>query len=698
MLATGFGALAAADCARLHLALGGGQATRAALAGWAAGWLLIGWAALRPGPDAVPPGLPTRASVWVPSVPFALALMAGAGAAVRGELGSFLIWNGAVVMTLIVARQILALLENISYWRELEAKVEARTHELERSEARFRSLVQNSSDVIMVVADDGSIAHESPSTRSVFGHLASSYGPGPPLRLLHPEDLPLVLAAARDLRERPGARTSVECRVRHRDGRWRHVEAIASNLLHDDAVRGFVINTRDITERKALEEQLTHRAFHDPLTNLANRALFANRLQHAIGRAQRTGQPIAVLFLDLDDFKDVNDSLGHACGDELLAAVARRLDDSVRPADTVARLGGDEFAILVEELDDVFDVGRVADRILAALEPPLEVRGREVFVRGSVGIATSGPAQATPEELLRNADVAMYTAKARGKGGYEMFESSMHAVLLERLELENDLRGALQRDEFELHYQPIVSLRTGEVQAVEALLRWHHPTRGLIPPHRFVRLAEQARLIVPIGRWVLRHACTQARAWQQRFPRHAALALTVNLSARQLREDGLIADVTEALEESGLDSRSLVLEITESLVVEDSDGMVERLQQLRRLGARVAVDDFGTGYSSLSYLRHLPVDLLKIDRAFMEGLSTGSSAAALAESIVSMARSLDLVSVAEGVELAEQASELRRMGCELAQGYHFARPGGVREISTLLAVAGPITPASAVHA
>jgi predicted signal transduction protein with EAL and GGDEF domain len=351
----------------------------------------------------------------------------------------------------------------------------------------------------------------------------------------------------------------------------------------------------------------------------------------------------------------------------------------------VARLGGDEFAILVEELDEALDVAHVAERILAALAPPMTVGGREVFVRGSIGIAINQSAAITSDELLRNADVAMYAAKARGKGGYELFEPSMHTAFMERVELENDLRSALERGEFELDYQPIVALEGRQIVGVEALIRWQHPAEGRLAPGRFIPLAEESGLIIPITRWVLERACRQAREWEGTLPRVRGLTLAVNLSATQLEDPGLIEDVARALEGSGLEPERLVLEVTEGVLVEESEITITRLQELRDLGVRVAIDDFGTGYSSLGYLRTLPVDLLKLDRAFMADLTRGSSQAALVGAVVAMARSLQLTSVAEGVEHPDQATELRRMGCELAQGYHLAYPASPAVIAPLLA-------------
>jgi EAL domain-containing protein (putative c-di-GMP-specific phosphodiesterase class I) len=354
--------------------------------------------------------------------------------------------------------------------------------------------------------------------------------------------------------------------------------------------------------------------------------------------------------------------------------VAQRLADTVRPADTVARLGGDEFAILVEDVEDVRDGSQVAERIHAALKESITVRGREVFVRCSIGIATSGPENADAQELLRDADIAMYTAKARGGSGYALFESGMRVVLFERMELENDLRQALERAEFLLHYQPIVSLRSGEVRAVEALVRWRRPGHGLTSPGEFIRVAERTGLIVPLGRWVLEQACKQARDWSERFPRPGGLSLNVNISARQLRSPELVSDVRAALDGSRLDPGSLVLEITESFMIADGDREISRVDELRAIGVGVAIDDFGTGYSSLGYLRDLSVDELKIDRRFIDGLSAGSRQTSLIRAIVTMSHELGIVPIAEGVERPQQADLLRELGCNWGQGHHLVRP------------------------
>jgi len=427
-----------------------------------------------------------------------------------------------------------------------------------------------------------------------------------------------------------------------------------------------------------------HQAFHDGLTGMPNRALFLDRLEHGLARARSDQTDIAVLFVDLDRFKLVNDTLGHTAGDELLVAAGERLRSTVREADTAARFGGDEFAILLEDGASAQEAAMVAERVIDELRVPFDLGGREVYVSASVGIAVSHSGREEAAELLRNADVAMYRSKQRGSGQYDLFEPGMRAALVERLELEGDLQRAVEQKEFTLVYQPIVSLEHGGVSGVEALLRWSHPTRGLVGPLRFVPLAEENGLIVPIGRWALQVACRQAVRWQREYPADPPRTMSVNLSARQLQQSGLVPEVADALEASGLDPHCLVLEITESVVVQDVDATITKLRALKQLGVRIAIDDFGTGYSSLAYLRQLPVDILKIDKSFIDGIADGLEAAALARAIVDMGRTLGLRVIAEGIEKPEQLDELRRMRCELGQGYLFAKPLETAELSTLL--------------
>jgi diguanylate cyclase (GGDEF)-like protein len=436
-----------------------------------------------------------------------------------------------------------------------------------------------------------------------------------------------------------------------------------------------VLNTRDISERRQLEDQLSHQAFHDNLTSLANRALFKDRVEHALRRSWRQTPSVTVLFLDLDGFKEVNDSLGHAAGDRLLIQVAERLHSCVRPSDTVARFGGDEFAVLIEDASDDAELDTVAERILAELRQPFVVNGRELHVRGSMGIAHMDPDVDGVDQLLRNADLAMYRAKAAGQGGYERYDPGMHTQLVDRMQLESDLRRALDVGGLFLHYQPTIELASGQIMGAEALCRWKHPIRGLVPPTEFIPLAETSGLIQRLGAWVLREACRQAAVWQQADPhRDRPLTLSVNLSGKQLQHTEVVEDVVEALRESGLPPESLVLEMTESVLLDDSETVLAILRQLKQLGIRLAIDDFGTGYSSLSYLHRFPVDILKIDRSFVERLSHASDNAELARTVVRLGQSLQLQTVAEGVEDSAQFLALRRMGCDIGQGYYFGRP------------------------
>ena len=439
-------------------------------------------------------------------------------------------------------------------------------------------------------------------------------------------------------------------------------------------VVNFIGVQKDVTERKELEEKLAHQAFHDPLTDLPNRSLFLDRVDHALKRAKQRGDGVAVLFMDLDNFKVINDSLGHEVGDELLVAVAKRLSSCLRNADTAARLGGDEFVVLLEDIEDSKEATNVAVRIEEALRAPFWAGGHDLFITTSVGVALGGTGGERAGDLLRNADLAMYRAKDGGKNSHAVFEPIMTEKALKRLGLEADLRRALEKGEFRVHYQPKVSINTRRIVAQEALVRWEHPERGLVPPAEFVPLAEETGLIVPLGRWVLEEACRQAKKWQDSYPSDPPLRMSVNLSAAQFTHPDLGEDVTDVLRRTGLDPRDLILEITESMVVEDVGSALTTLQELKALGVKIAVDDFGTGYSSLSYLKHFPVDYLKIDRSFVSGLGRDSKDEGLVSASIELAHALGLEAIAEGVETEEQLKRLRSLGCELAQGFYFQRP------------------------
>ena len=418
---------------------------------------------------------------------------------------------------------------------------------------------------------------------------------------------------------------------------------------------------------------MAHQALHDPLTNLPNRLLFKDRVEHALARSERSGSKNAVLLFDLDNFKSVNDTLGHDIGDHLLVGVAERVKTCLRPADTVARLGGDEYAILLEDVDNAKVSETVARRVLTSLDQPFELKGHRVLVNGSIGIALCTHLDPI-EDILANADVAMYAAKARGKGTCELYEPNMRHAIVTRVDLESDLRNALDADQFILQYQPIIEVATGTVAGVEALVRWMHPTRGLVPPLDFIPLAEQTGLILPLGKWVLETAAVQAKKWQLEHPMTPPLRVGVNLSARQLQDDGLIRVIDDVLRSTGLEPSSLILEVTESVLMRDTQSTMEVLRDIKRLDVQIAVDDFGTGYSSLSYLKHFPVDVIKIDKSFVDGIELGSEDAKLVRAIIQLGESLGLKTVAEGIETRAQLEELRRLGCKEGQGFYVARP------------------------
>jgi diguanylate cyclase (GGDEF)-like protein/PAS domain S-box-containing protein len=577
---------------------------------------------------------------------------------------------GALLGTgLVVVRQLLAVRENVRLLAE---------HAARQNEARFRSLVQHSSDVIIVTRADGTIRFVSPSAARVFG-----YDPSAMLRqsvpeLLHPDDRERAIKFFQQVAQAPGVAGPVEWRFRQPDGSWLNAEILATNLLHDSSVRGIVLNTRDVSERRRLEEQLTHQAFHDPLTGLANRALFRDRVSHALALAQRRGSPVTVLFLDLDDFKTVNDSLGHAEGDRLLMAAAERFLACARSADTVARLGGDEFAILIEGGDGH---DGLPDRLAAAMSHPFSLSGNQVRVTASIGVASASPGESA-DDLLRNADMAMYAAKRHGKGRAETYESRMYADIRERLDLEAALRAAIEHHELTLFYQPIVNLKSGGIYGVEALLRWDHPQFGRLLPQHFIPLAEETGLIVQLGSWVLGEACRQLQVWRSAHTQ-LPLAVSVNISGRQLQGAGLVDALRQTLTSSGVEPASVVLEITESVLMQQTDAVLERLQQLKAFGVRLAIDDFGTGYSSLSYLQRFPIDILKIAKPFVEEVGQGADRSALARAIVGLGDTLKLQTIAEGIERAEQQAALIGLGCTLGQGHHFwpaLSPASVEEL------------------
>ena len=709
---------------------------------------------------------------------------------VEDEAGEPLYWQGIIL--------------DITQQKEAE-------EEIRRSEKRFRTLTQNSSDLITLFSATGIILYQSPSIERILGYGQDETLGDNSFDYVHPEDLDKVQLAFAEALKDHLRRPSVEYRFRHQDGTWRWLESVGTNLLSDPEVSGYVVNSRDVTERrkaeekyrtlveqipvvpyiqepygdepatckvtymsprigeilghpasrfmddprfwrvlihpadlgavlaegeradkagepfsleyrmisedgktvwvrdeallvhdgkgeplhwqgvltdvtkqKALEEQLKHRAFHDQLTGLPNRQLFVERLGRALGRTRRTGRQAAILFMDLDGFKVVNDSLGHEMGDLLLVALGERLRRRLRPEDTLARFGGDEFVVLLEAVDRRDHATQVAERISEALKRPFVVGGRELFVTASIGISLGTARTKSPEDLLRDADTAMYWAKDGHAAGHRVFDPVMHERVLNRLGLENDLRRAIEQEEFRLFYQPKVSLKDDTIAEVEVLLRWQHPHRGLLMPGEFIPLAEETGLIVPIGAWVLKEACRQMKEWQDRYPPALPLVACANVSVGQLRYPDLLHEVRSALGESGIEARNLGLEITESALVEDMETSMTLLRELKDLGVKIALDDFGSEYSSLSYLMRLPVDFVKIDGSFARCLGENPKARVIVEAIISLAHSLGLEAVGEGVESAEQLEHLRSLGCDLVQGYHLARPMPPEALGRLL--------------
>jgi diguanylate cyclase (GGDEF)-like protein/PAS domain S-box-containing protein len=524
--------------------------------------------------------------------------------------------------------------------------------------------------------------------KSMLGCREDEIEPDPEewMKRVHPGDLERLKA---DLATHLAGRTAHfenEHRVLHKERayRWVLARGIAIRDASGKPAR-MAGSLTDVTDRKRAEEELAHQAFYDALTDLPNRLLFLDRLSQAIRRARRRGGRLfAILFLDLDRFKDVNDSLGHAVGDLLLTTIARRLEACVRPGDTVARLGGDEFTILIDDMRQAEDAVNVAQRIQRDLTQPFNLNGHEVFTSVSIGIAPGAPEDG-PEDLLRDADTAMYRAKERGKNRYEVFDKAMHSRAVARLQLETDLRRALEREEFRVFYQPIVSLRTDSIVGFEALVRWKHPQRDLVPPSEFLPLAEETGLIIPIDLWVVREACRQTRAWQERYPQDPALSINVNLSSKHFGQTALVDRIDEILRDTRLNPETLRVEITESVIMEESKAINEVLSRLKAMRLQLYLDDFGTGYSSLGYLHRFPIDSLKIHHSFVGQLGGGDHQGELVRTITTLAGNLNMGVVAEGVETEAQLAELRQLHCERVQGFLFSRPVSAEAAEALLA-------------
>jgi len=556
----------------------------------------------------------------------------------------------------------------------------------DRSDALSRALVESAVDAIVTSDSTGRITSWNPAAERLFGYSAEDVV-GRPLTILMPEEMREAHERGMDRFTATGAARiigrTVEVDAVAADGTTFPVEMSLSTFETNDG-RFFTAVIRDITDRRYAHEKLAHQALHDPLTGLPNRTLVLDRIGQALARSARRQWSVAVLFFDVDRFKVVNDSLGHSAGDALLVLVVERLQSLLRPGDTMSRLGGDEFLVVCEEVDGVDQARHLAERLSDAFRTPFVLGEREMFATASLGIALGRAPEATPEGLLRDADAAMYRAKERGRARYEVFDEDMRAQALRRLNTEHAMPRALERNEFRILYQTIVCLDTGTMTGVEALVRWEHPEHGLITPAEFVPIAEDNGLIVPLGSWVLREAMQQAAEWHRQRPSRADLHVTVNLSARQVQDPGLPFAVATALDELEMDPASLTLEITESVLMHDRDISLARLLDLKFLGVRLGIDDFGTGYSSLAYLQRFPLDVLKVDKAFVDGVARGPEESALASAIIRLGHTLHLRTVAEGVESPEHVAHLRRLGCQEAQGYLFAKPLPADEVADCL--------------
>jgi len=644
--------------------------------GWLVPLLLLFLAASRAPTGAQESALRRRVMMTL-VVPYASVVLAAITyyvlLAMGEQLDLLLEVTGVTNVLLILLRFSLTLREHHALTTDLERQVLERTEAARLSKARLQSLLHHSSDVIAVVDHENRFAYISPAAGAVLGQVYEDLRGKSLLSLVHPDDRASVAECLEEVRREPSRPRRLTFRIAHPDGHWCHAEATVAVPQHDPQIPGPVLNIRDVSDRTALEEELRVQATYDPLTGLGNRRLLQDRARHALDRGARHGEPLSVLYVDLDHFKRINDTAGHAVGDQVLTQVADRLRSCLRPADTAVRLGGDEFAVLLEDTSEEH-AHEVAQRVMTALEPPYRVGERTLTVTASVGLTTARSGTADAEALIRDADVAMYQAKAHGRARLAVFEPEMHTELVEQMTMETELREAIDQERLRLHYQPVLDLRTGAITGVEALARWPSGALRDVPPALFIPLAEDRGLILQLDAWALRAACRQVRHWQARFPHHRTLRLSVNLSALDLRDPDLVARVRQVLAETELDPACLMVEVTETAVLPDPDEIRGRLGELRSLGVGISMDDFGTGYGSLAALRALPLDEIKLDQTFVAGMEGSAAGRRLVEAILRMAHALDLETVAEAVETRDQLAWLRRMRCGAAQGFLFAPP------------------------
>jgi diguanylate cyclase (GGDEF)-like protein/PAS domain S-box-containing protein len=648
------------------------------------GFLLVGLGALH---AALAPGHSLTvddqgAGRWMPAVPYVSVVIAGAVVVDRYATGSadaFLMWSIAGVVGLVIIRQFVVLRNNIT----LNEKLEAQAAALRDSETHFRSLVQNSGDVVVLASSVGSIQFVSTSIDRCFAYSPTELNGQAFSDFLHPSDRPVFAGGLKKALTASAHPVTVGCRFRHKLGSWTHCEITITNMLHSSP-QALVLNIRDVTDRKAMEERMAHLAAHDPVTSLPNRIAFRNQVDASLLETTLPGRGIAVLAIDIDDFGVINDALGQQAGDDLLGMIGVRIEKIIRPGDVVARVGGDEFDILMKAVGHADQPVKLAERIFDLFRAPFRIDQREIVCRLSIGIATQTGSEDTAEVLMRNAGIALKSAKQHGKGRWERYAPEQHAVSTDRMELEADLLHAVERRQLMLHYQPLVRLSDGAILGFEGLLRWNHPRRGLLAAGEFIPLADETGLAAPFQRWVLGQACADGRQWQVGYAIDPTLMVSVNVSHRGLADPNLTTDVLNACAAAGFEPERLVLELTKGAALEGSD-VLDKLVELHQHGVKLALGNFGADAAPLSSLRDFPVDMVKLDRSFIERMATSATDAAVARAVIDLGNNLEIMTIADGIERVEQLAALRSIGCYAGQGYHLSRPLPAAGVEGLLA-------------